>query len=234
VTREQRLASTFVELADSLVADFDVVELMTLLTERSIELLDASAAGLLLVDPLGALQVVAATSEATETVELFQIQNAEGPCHDCCRTGAPVDVPVLESRRDRWRLFVPVALEAGFRAAHAVPLRLRGDVLGALNLFRSEAVPLTAADLSTAQALADVATITLVQSRAAEGARIVRNQLEQALSSRVTIEQAKGVLAERLRCSVDEAFVRLRRHARTNGLRLSEVAREVSEGRLTV
>lgn len=234
MTREQRLASTFVELADSLVADFDVVELMTLLTERSIELLDASAAGLLLVDPLGALQVVAATSEATETVELFQIQNAEGPCHDCCRTGAPVDVPVLESRRDRWRSFVPVALDAGFRAAHAVPLRLRGDVLGALNLFRSEAVPLTAADLSTAQALADVATITLVQSRAAEGARIVRNQLEQALSSRVTIEQAKGVLAERLRCSVDEAFVRLRRHARTNGLRLSEVAREVSEGRLTV
>ena len=234
MTREQRLASTFVELADSLVADFDVVELMTLLTERSIELLDASAAGLLLVDPLGALQVVAATSEATETVELFQIQNAEGPCHDCCRTGAPVDVPVLESRRDRWRLFVPVALEAGFRAAHAVPLRLRGDVLGALNLFRSEAVALTTSDLSTAQALADVATITLVQSRAAEGARIVRNQLEQALSSRVTIEQAKGVLAERLRCSVDEAFVRLRRHARTNGLRLSEVAREVSEGRLTV
>jgi AmiR/NasT family two-component response regulator len=127
-----------------------------------------------------------------------------------------------------------VALDAGFQAAHAVPLRLRGDVLGALNLFRSEAVALTTSDLSTAQALADVATITLVQSRATEDARIVRDQLQQALNSRVIIEQAKGVLAERLGCGVEEAFVRLRRHARSNGRRLSEVAREVSEGRLTV
>jgi GAF domain-containing protein len=234
VTREQRLASTFVELADSLVDDFDVVELMTLLTERSIELLDASAAGLLLVDPLGALRVVAATSDETEAVELFQIQNSEGPCHDCARTGTPVNVPILEARGDRWPSFVPVALQAGFLATHAVPLRLRGEVLGALNLFRSEAVALTAADLAMAQALADVATITLVQSRVTEDARIVRDQLQEALNSRVTIEQAKGVLAERLGCGVDEAFVRLRRHARTSGRRLSDVAREVSEGRLSI
>ncbi len=234
MTREQRLASTFVQLADSLVDDFDVVELMTLLTERSIELLDASAAGLLLVDPLGAPRVVAATSEVTEAVELFQIQNAEGPCHDCCRTGRPVNVPSIEAHRDLWPSFVPVALEAGFRATHAVPLRLRGEVLGAVNLFRAEPVALTADDLATAQALADVATITLVQSRATEDARIVRDQLQEALNSRVTIEQAKGVLAERLGCSVDDAFARLRRHARAKGRRLSDVAREVSEGRLTV
>ena len=233
MNREQRLASTFVELADSLVDDFDVVELMMLLTERSIELLDASAAGLLLVDPLCALQVVAATSDETGAVELFQIQNAEGPCHDCCWTGTPINVPVLETQRERWPSFVPVALQAGFRATHAVPLRLRGEVLGAVNLFRPEPVALTADDLATAQALADVATITIVQSRAIEDARIVRDQLQEALNSRVTIEQAKGVLAERLGCSVDEAFVRLRRHARTNGRRLSDVAREVSEGRLT-
>ena len=234
VTREERLASTFVELADSLVDDFDAVELMTLLAERSVELLDASAAGLLLVDPLGALQVVAATSGAAEAAELVQVQHAEGPCHDCCRTGAPVSVPDLAARREAWPSFVPVALEAGFRATHAVPLRLRGRIIGAMNLFLAATGAPGAPDRSTAQALADVATITIVQSRAIRDARIVQDQLQEALDSRVAIEQAKGVLAERLGCSVDEAFGRLRGYARGNGRRLSEVAREISERRLTI
>ncbi len=234
MTREERLASTFVELADSLVDDFDAVELMTLLAERSIELLEASAAGLLLVDPLGDLQVVAATSGAAETAELVQVQNAEGPCHDCCRTGVPVSVPDLAARRELWPSFAPVALAAGFRATHAVPLRLRGRILGAMNLFLAEPTALSPADRSTAQALADVATIAIVQSRAAQDARIVQDQLQEALNSRVAIEQAKGVLAERLGCSVDEAFGRLRTYARRTGRRLSDVAREVSERRLTL
>jgi len=234
VTREERLASTFVELADSLVDDFDAVELMTLLAERSVELLDASAAGLLLVDPLGALKVVAATSGAAEAAELVQVQRAEGPCHDCCRSGTPVTVPDLAARRRAWPSFVPVALEVGFRATHAVPLRLRGRILGAMNLFLAESAALSAAGRSTAQALADVATITIVQSRTIQDARIVQDQLQEALDSRVAIEQAKGVLAERLGCSVDEAFCRLRGYARGNGRRLSEVAREISERRLTI
>ena len=234
MTREEHLASTFVELADSLVDDFDAVELMTLLAERSTQLLDAAAAGLLLVDPRGDLRVVAATSAAAEAAELVQVENAEGPCHDCCRTGMPVSVPDLAARRERWPAFVPVALGAGFRAAHAVPLRLRGRILGAMNLFLAQATALSAVEHATAQALADVATIAIVQSRAVQDARIVQDQLKEALDSRVAIEQAKGVLAERLGCSVDEAFGRLRRYARGNGRLLSDVAREVSERRLTI
>ena len=145
-----------------------------------------------------------------------------------------MSVPDLAARGELWPSFVPVALAAGFRATHAVPLRLRGRILGAMNLFLAEPAALSAADRSTAQALADVATITIVQSRAAQDARIVQDQLQEALNSRVAIEQAKGVLAERLGCSVDMAFGRMRDHARRHGRRLSEVAREVSERRLTL
>jgi GAF domain-containing protein len=234
VTREERLATTFVELADSLVEQLDVVELMTLLTERSIELLGAAAAGLLLADPLGSLQLIAATSEAAETAEAFQVRNDEGPCHECFRTGWPIDAPDLSAAADRWPRFVPVAASCGFRAAHAVPMRLRGQVLGALNLFHAEPAGLSPADRVTAQALADVATIALIQTRAARDSQIVVEQLREALASRIAIEQAKGVLAERLGCGVDEAFVRLRRYARRHGRRLSEVAAEISRGRLTI
>jgi GAF domain-containing protein len=234
VTREERLATTFVELADSLVEQLDVVELMTLLTERSIELLGAAAAGLLLADPLGSLQLIAATSQAAETVEAFQVQNDEGPCHQCILTGRPIDAPDLSAAAHRWPRFVPVAAACGFRAAHAVPMRLRGQVLGALDLFHAEPAALGPADRVAAQALADVATIALITTRAARDSQIVVEQLRAALASRVAIEQAKGVLAERLGCGVDEAFVRLRRHARRHGRRLSEVAAEISRGRLTI
>ena len=232
MSREQRLAETFVALADSLVDDFDVVDLMVLLTERCVELLDASAAGLLLADSAGQLRVLAATSEAIETVELFQVQNHEGPCQDCFGSGRPVSAPDLSAETARWPRFAPVAIEGGFRSAHALPMRLRDRVLGALNLFRAEPAQMTPADLATGQALADVATIALLQSRTVDDARRVSDQLEQALQSRVVIEQAKGILGERTGCDMSEAFDRLRGFARSRQARLSDVARQVVEGSL--
>jgi transcriptional regulator with GAF, ATPase, and Fis domain len=232
VTREQRLATTFVELADSLVEDFDVVDLMVLLTERCVELLDAAAAGLLLADVRGNLHLMAATNDALEMVEIFQVQSDEGPCRDCFHSGAMVSTSDLAEDGDRWPRFAPVAAAAGFRAAHALPLRLRGQVLGALNLFRTEPVALTREDIATAQALADVATIALLQNRQAHDSQMVTDQLQEALNSRIAIEQAKGIIAERLGLSVNEAFTRLRRYARHSGRRLGEVAQEVIDGTL--
>jgi GAF domain-containing protein len=233
LTRDQRLATTFVELADSLVDDFDVVELMVLLTERCVELLEVSAAGLLLSDGVGRLRPVAATSEALETVELFQVQSDEGPCRDCFHTGRAVSAVDLAGESGRWPRFAPVAAAAGFRAVHAFPLRLRGQVLGALNLFSVEPVMLNRSDTAAAQALADVATIALLQNRALTESHRLSEQLEEALNSRVAIEQAKGIIAERFSCGMDEAFSRLRRFARSGQRRLSEVARDVVEGTLS-
>jgi GAF domain-containing protein len=232
VTREQRLSRTFVELADTLVDDFDVVDLMVLLTERSVELLDASAAGILLVDVDGTLRVMAATSEASSAVELFEAQNGEGPSRDCFHSGVPVSVTDLSTEAERWPRFAPVALSAGFRAAHALPLRLRGQILGALNLFRTEPAAIGRSDLVTGQALADVATISLLQSRALGDVQAVAEQLQEALNSRTAVEQAKGVIAERLGVGMDEAFARLRRYARSQQSRLTDVALQVVAGTL--
>jgi GAF domain-containing protein len=231
---QMRLATTFVELADSLVDNFDVIDLMVLLTERCVELLEANAAGLLLADPQGTLHLMAATSEALETVELFQIQSDEGPCRDCFHLGETVSTLNLADDAARWPSFAPVAAGAGFRAAHAFPLRLRGQVLGALNLFRMEAIPLSQTDIATAQALADVATIAVLQGRAAEDAQIVADQLQEALETRISIEQAKGIVAEGLGCTTDEAFRRLRRHARDLSERLGETAQQVIDGTVRV
>jgi GAF domain-containing protein len=232
VTREQRLAHTFVDLADSLVDRFDVVDLLTLLTERCVELLDASAAGLLLGDATGALRLMAATSEAMEVVELFQVQNDEGPCRDCYRSGAVVAVPDLAEAAARWPRFVPVALDSGFRSVHALPLRLRREVLGALGLFGASPGELPADEKAVAQALADVATIALLQHRAIDDAQLLAEQLHVALNSRVAIEQAKGVIAERLGIRMDEAFGLLRGYARARQRLLADVAGDVAEGRL--
>lgn len=230
MTPEQRLARTLIELADTLVEDFDVVDLTVRLTERSIELVDADAAGLLLVSGHGGLSLMAATSEATEIVELFQIQNDEGPCRDCIETGAPVNVADLTDEFDRWPAFAPVAVQSGFRAAHAVPMRLRAQVLGALNLFRGEPGLLRPSDLAIAQALADMASIALLQSRAIHEAHVVADQLEHALQSRIIIEQAKGVLAQSAGIGVDEAFGRMRRFARSGGHHLTDVAARIVDG----
>ena len=230
--REERLGRTLVELADTLVDDFDVVDILVLVTERCVELLDASAAGLLLADAHGTLHLMAATNEAIELVEIFQLQNNEGPCLDCFRTGEPTLVPDLASEDDRWPSFAPVARAAGFRAAHAFPLRLRGTTLGALNLFLPEPGHLARPDVTTAQALADLATIAILQHRQAREAQALTDQLQAALESRITIEQAKGVLAERAGVDVSEAFARLRRYARDTQRLLSDVAEDIVDGTL--
>jgi GAF domain-containing protein len=221
-----------VELADSLVDDFDVVELLTLLADRCVEALDVSAAGLILVAPEGDLRVMASSSEAMRVLELFELQAEEGPCMDCFRTGLPVVNQDLARVDGRWSRFAPEALEAGFQSAHALPMRLRGTVIGALNLFRTEQGALDEADLSAAQAFADVATIAILQYRAAHEAQIVNEQLSQALNSRIVIEQAKGVLHERTGLDMEQAFSRLRNHARNHNLRLVDVAGDVVSGAL--
>ena len=233
MTREERLARTFVELADTLVDDFDVVDLMGLLVERSVGLLEASAAGLLLADAHDVLHLVASTSEAMELVELFQVQNDEGPCLECYRSGEPVIVEDLKDASERWPRFAGYAVHAGFSSAHALPLRLRGRVLGALNLFRHEPGALGQADVAVGQALADAATIAVLQFRAMGEAHLVAEQLQGALQSRIVIEQAKGVLAEQGNFAMDEAFSRLRSYARSHQRLLGEVAEEVVAGRLS-
>jgi GAF domain-containing protein len=234
VTQEGLLATTLVELADTLVDDFDVAELLSRLGEHCVDLFDAGAAGILLADPAGVLRVMAATSEAMELVEVFQLQNAEGPCFDCYRSGEAVQVDDLSSVEDRWPGLVPLALDAGFRSAHALPLRLRGQVLGALNLFRVTSGRLEPAEVAAAQALADVATIAILQHRAVVDAQALSDHLHFALNSRIAIEQAKGVIAQSLGVDMEEAFTRLRGYARSHRRLLSEVAEDVADGRIAI
>jgi GAF domain-containing protein len=229
-SREQGLARTFVLLADTLVADFDVVDLLDQLVEASVSLLDVSAAGLLLDDQQGHLALVASSSEETRLLEIFQLQSNEGPCLDCVRNGTAVSTADLAADHDRWPLFVPEALAAGFRSVTAVPLRLREQTIGGLNMFSDTATLLRQEDRELAQALADVATIGILQQRSAHRTSLLAEQLQQALNSRVVIEQAKGVIAERDQVTMDVAFARLRKHARDHNLKLGEVARAVIAG----
>src|SRR5688572_33027517 len=210
MTRESVLARTLVELADTLVDDFDVVELLTLLADRCVEVLDVEAAGIMLAAPDGALRVMASSSEAMRILELFEIQAQEGPCLDCHRTGLPVVNQDLAAVNGRWPQFATEAIAAGFQSVHALPMRLRGSVIGALNLFRAGQGEMGPADVEVAQAFADVATIAILQHRAALEAQIVNEQLTYALNSRIVIEQAKGMVAERLHLDMEQAFTRLR------------------------
>jgi GAF domain-containing protein len=230
--REGLLARTFVELADTLVDDFDVVELLTLLAHRCVEMLDVAAAGLMLVAPEGDLRVVASSSEEMRLVELFELQSQEGPCPDCYRTGESSVTENLADDGSRWPQFGPVALKAGFLSALALPMRLRGVTIGALNLFRSQTGAIDEADIIAAQAMADVATIAILQHRAAIQAHLVVDQLNHALNSRVVIEQAKGILAERSGLDMEGAFAWLRNHARSHNLLLVDVAQAIIDGKL--
>jgi len=224
------LSDAFVELADTMVADFDVIDFLHVLTQRSVQLLDASAAGVLLADPRGELRVVAASTEAVRVLELFQLQNDQGPCLDCFRTGQPVAAADLTAAGQTWPQFAAAAREAGFAAVHAVPMRLRAQIIGALNLFRATPGTLSQEDLRVGQALADVATIGLLQERSTRRSEILHEQLQGALNSRVTIEQAKGKLAERLGLDMDQAFTMLRDYARSRNLRLSDLAQAFIDG----
>jgi transcriptional regulator with GAF, ATPase, and Fis domain len=223
----QLLAAAFVSLADTLVADYDVIDLLHGLTIECVRLLPVDAAGLLLSDQRGNLRVVSSSTEQARLVELFQIEADEGPSLDCFRTSRPVPVADLAEADERWPRFAARARAEGFRSLHTLPLRLRADTIGALTLFRTAPGLLGVEDADVGQALADVATIGILQERAVRRHEIVAEQLQAALNSRVIIEQAKGVLAERGGVDMPEAFAVLRRYSRNNSLRLSDVARSV-------
>ena len=229
--REVRLNRAFVELADTLVTHFDVVELFHTLATSCVELFDVDAAGLMLADERGTLRVVGSSNEQTRMLELFEIQSHEGPCSDCYRGGLAVIEEDLD-RSERWPRFREQALGAGFRAALAVPMRLRDEVVGALNLFRTQPGGLDDDDMAACRALAGVATIALIQERALREAKLVAEQLRRALDGRVVIEQAKGVLVGLANVDMDSAFKFLRGYANAENRPLVEVARDLVDGRL--
>jgi transcriptional regulator with GAF, ATPase, and Fis domain len=231
---EQQLAEAFVELADTLVDDFDVMDFLHQVTVRCAQVLGVSAAGVLLTDQRGALRVVAASTEKTRLLELFQSQTDQGPCPECFHTGRPVAVADLSTAASRWPRFVAEARQIGFASVHALPMRLRTNVIGALNLFGTRPGALAEDTIRLGQAMADVATIGLLQARAIRDRQTLAEQLQTALNSRILIEQAKGVIAERRRLDMDQSFTLLRGTARASNRRLSELARAVVDGTTTI
>jgi transcriptional regulator with GAF, ATPase, and Fis domain len=231
---DQQLAEAFVEMADTLVDDFDLMDFLHQLTNRCVGLLDVSAAGLLLTDQRDALRLVAASTEQTRLLELFQLQTDQGPCVDCFRTGRPVAVADLATATDRWPRFVDAARQTGFASVHALPMRLRTEIIGALNLFTTQPGALDDDTVRLGQALADVATIGLLQARAIGRRDTLAEQLQTALNSRILIEQAKGVIAERRHLDMDQSFTILRGTARASNRRLSDLARAVIDGTETL
>jgi GAF domain-containing protein len=233
MVREATLVHTFVELADSLVDEFDLVELLTLVADRCVDVLDVAAAGLMVGAPDGELRVVGSSSDAMRVLELFEVQADEGPCPECYRTGAPIINEQLTTVDHRWPAFAPRALAAGFRSVHALPMRLRGRTIGALNLFRATEGTLGRADVAAAQAFADVATIAIVSHQSAAEAQAVNDQLTKALNSRIVIEQAKGMVAQQTGLDMEQSFHRYRHHARNHNLLLAEVAAAIIDGSLS-
>jgi len=231
VSREEEVSGAFLQLVDSLVEDFDLIELLTVLADRCVSILDASACGILLADADGYLRVMAASDERAHLLELFQLQNEEGPCLECYASGEAVVGEDLE-QGEHWPLFSAESVSAGFRSVCALPLRLRNNVLGAMNLFLQQPRGLTDADVALGQALADVASIAIAQDATVRSVELRADQLQRALDSRVAIEQAKGMLAERERIDMDEAFDRLRHHSRRTNRRLTEVASALASGDL--
>jgi transcriptional regulator with GAF, ATPase, and Fis domain len=223
-------AEVFVELADTLIDDFDVVDFLSQVTVRCADVLGVSAAGVLLTDQRGALRVVAASSEESRLLELLQIQIDEGPCPECFHTGRTIVVADLSAEIGRWPRFAAEAVRRGFVAVHALPMRLRAEVIGALNLFSTRPGLLDDETIRFAQALADVATIGLLQERAIRRRETLAEQLQTALNSRIVIEQAKGVIAERRQLDMDRSFALLRDAARRSSRRLSDLAEAVVDG----
>jgi GAF domain-containing protein len=232
MTREADVVQSLVDMADTLVDDYDVLDLLTGLTDRCVKLLGASAAGVMLASPGGDLALVASSSEAMRLLELFELQAQEGPCLDAFRTGRPVEHENLEIATGRWPSFSAAAVTSGFRSAIALPLRLREVTLGALNLFSDSRLPMSEPNVVVARAFADLAALSILQHRAATEAQRLNEQLSAALTSRVVIEQAKGVISERAGVDLAEAFARLRSYARNGNLRLTDVAQAAVDGTL--
>ncbi len=231
--REEWLARTFVELADTLVDDYDVVDFLSTLAERCVELLETVEVGLVLLDGHGRLQVMASSTERMRVAELFEVQNEEGPCFEAQRHGEQVVNTRLDGSDGRWPRFGPMALAAGFQMVHALPLRRRRDVIGAMNVFDTERREMTSQNVNLSQALADAATIGILQERTVRQQIDVAAQLQGALNSRIVIEQAKGIVAEQQKMNMEDAFAMLRGYARNSAVTLSEVARAVIDRSLT-
>lgn len=231
-SREEAVIRSLVDMADTLVDDYDIIDLLTSLTDRCVSLLDASAAGVMLAGPGGDLRLVASSSEAMRVVEVFELQTEEGPCLDAYRSGGRVERENLRAGAGRWPRFATAALAAGFRSAFALPLRLRERTIGALNLFQVGDSPMDERDVIVAQGFADLATISVLQHRAAIESHRLNEQLAEALTSRIVIEQAKGVVSERAGLDLAETFTRLRRYARNRNLRLTDVAQSAIDGTL--
>jgi hypothetical protein len=230
---EAELLKTFAVLADNLVDDYDAVDLLQTLVDRSSVVLDVADVGILLANTDGALEVVAATDERSQLIELMQLREG-GPCVESYQTGRRVAVPDIRGDENRWPLFRQRALDQGFAAVHCYPMRLRTETIGSLNLFGDVAGAMSATSAVAAQALADVATIGILQSRAVRAGDLVRQQLQHALDSRVVIEQAKGVVSYQRRVATDEAFTLIRSFARSNRRSILAVATEIVERRLTL
>ncbi|WP_116206623.1 GAF and ANTAR domain-containing protein [Amycolatopsis circi] len=229
---ENELLRAFVDMADTLVDEYDVADLLHRLAKYCVTLLGSSSAGLLLADQRGGLEVAASSHESSRMLELLQLQTEQGPCLDAYHSGEPVRVDDLAAAASRWPLFAPEAVRAGFRSVQALPLRLRKQVIGTLNLFGHGTSPLPASALSVARALADIATIGILQERAIRRGELLTEQLQHALNSRVVIEQAKGVLAHAGGIEMEVAFDRLRAYSRRRNARLSEVAESVARGEI--
>ena len=227
MAREELIGRTFVELADTLVEDYDVIEFLHLLAERCVRLLGVSEAGVVLFDVHGRLRPLASSSERMQLMELIEVQTEDGPCLDCCRDGRPVREDDLEGATGRWPHFASAALNAGFRSTYAVPMRLREERIGALNLFADRVNGLSEADEALGQAMADVATIGLLHERVLQEQAVVSGQLQTALNSRIAVEQAKGLIAEQAGVEMGAAFELLRSYARHHNRRLRDVVTEV-------
>ncbi|MEX1271938.1 MAG: GAF and ANTAR domain-containing protein [Acidimicrobiia bacterium] len=234
MARDDLIADTFLGIVDALVDEFDIIDMLTGLTVGCVDLDLATASGILLADEHGKLRVMAASSERTYLLELFQLQNDEGPCLEAFSTGRAVVHEDLSSAYERWPTFAPEAVRAGFEAVHAFPLRLRTSVFGAMNLFSATRGDISDMDTHLAQALADVASIAILQDQVVRQSDLKAGQLQHALDSRVAIEQAKGMLAERLHLDMDQAFTILRTHARSTRIHLSAVAMQLVDGTLAL
>ncbi|HUG74607.1 MAG TPA: GAF and ANTAR domain-containing protein [Acidimicrobiia bacterium] len=232
--REAQIADTFVKIVDSLVDEFDIIDMLTGLTVGCVDLGLATASGILLADEDGKLRVMAASNEAAKLLELFQLQNDEGPCLEAFATGVPVVHPDLTTAFDRWPIFAPEAVRAGFRSVQAFPLRMRSVALGAMNLFSSGTQAPDEQAGHLAQTLADVASVAILQDQVVRESDVRAGQLQHALDSRVAIEQAKGMLAERANLEMDEAFTSLRNHARSTQTLLTTIATQVVDGTLEI
>jgi len=227
---QEQLLETFVHLADTLVADYDVIEFLNYLIERCITLCDIDEAGVMLTDPHGQLHAVAASTERVQLLELFELQNHDGPCLDAFRTGAPVTAADLNDHLQQWPTYAAEAVNNGFNSAHSVPMRLRDETIGAINLLRLHIGALEETDQRLVTALADIATIGVLQERRTSEATTTAHGLQHALNSRIRIEQAKGVLAERWKITIDQAYDRLRRYARHHQLGVTVVAEQIVRG----